>query len=414
MARRPVPHLEVLARAAPVFSEAVLDYDRLLRRIVEYTADATGDACTLRLLSEDGTHLEPVAGHHPDPELRAAIWASMQRTGEPATIRLWRPVMEERRTVRHVLEPGAVPVDASDAQIDFMRRFPVCSVLVTPLVARGRVLGGMLLVRYGERPPYTAEDETLLGDLAERAALALDNARLYRQAQEQAETFRAVIEYAPDIISRFDRELRHRYVNPAVERAMGLPASALIGKTNRELGMPEPLVGLWELTCRQVFATGREQTLEFAFPTPTGERHFHARLAPESAPDGSVRSVLAIARDVTDRKKAEFERTELYRELLAREQRMQELVGRIQLDRERDAATAAALVALQPLTFREKDVPRLLVEGHTNREIAHALGLGLGTVKNYVARVVTKLGASGRTGAATRAIQLGLVMPGGL
>ncbi|HVM46301.1 MAG TPA: PAS domain S-box protein, partial [Candidatus Thermoplasmatota archaeon] len=71
----------------------------------------------------------------------------------------------------------------------------------------------------------------LVRDITERRAAQLE-------IQERNEQFRALVEAAPDIIARFDRDLRHVYVNPAVERASGAPASAFIGKTNLELGQP--------------------------------------------------------------------------------------------------------------------------------------------------------------------------------
>lgn len=53
------------------------------------------------------------------------------------------------------------------------------------MVVRGRAIGGLSLVRYGGGSPHAPEDETFLRDLAERAALAIDNAWLYRAAQEE-------------------------------------------------------------------------------------------------------------------------------------------------------------------------------------------------------------------------------------
>ena len=71
----------------------------------------------------------------------------------------------------------------------------------------------------------------------------------------------------------------------------------------------------------------------------------------------------------------------------------------------------AAGAAGGPLTARERDVLRLLVEGQTNQEIAAALGLSRGTVKVHVGRIIAKLDASDRTQAAVRAVRLGLVDP---
>ncbi len=62
-----------------------------------------------------------------------------------------------------------------------------------------------------------------------------------------------------------------------------------------------------------------------------------------------------------------------------------------------------------PLSDRELDVLRLLAEGSSNREIAGALFLAEGTVKNHVTNVLAKLGARDRTQAALRARALGLV-----
>lgn len=64
---------------------------------------------------------------------------------------------------------------------------------------------------------------------------------------------------------------------------------------------------------------------------------------------------------------------------------------------------------VDPLTEREIDVVRLLADGRSNREIAQALVLAEGTVKNHVTSVLSKLGARDRTQAALRARALGLI-----
>lgn len=62
-----------------------------------------------------------------------------------------------------------------------------------------------------------------------------------------------------------------------------------------------------------------------------------------------------------------------------------------------------------PLTDREMDVLRLVVAGYSNREIASAMHLAPGTVKNHVSAVLLKLGVRDRTRAAMRALDLGLL-----
>jgi PAS domain S-box-containing protein len=391
-----------------VFADAVPDADTLLSAIAEHVAGNSGDACTIRLMASDGTSLEPAAVHCADGDLRVAIWEMMQRTRRSVDVGFWRTVIERRRTYRTVIR-GHVPPECSEAQAAFMRRSQVSTFVAAPLIARGRVLGCISLIRFGATPPLTADDEVFLSDLAERAALAFDNACLQVEAQMQHQTLRAVVENTPDIISRFDRALRHVYVNPAVERATGMPAGAMIGKSNRELGMPEPLVAYWEHVLHQVFRTGQERTIEFEFTTPIGERQFQARIAPEVGADGSVATALVVARDVTDQKRAALDRAELYRELLDRDRRLQDLVSRILLDHERDRRRSIAVAQVEPMTSRERQILRLLAAGLTNQQIGRELGLSSGTVKNHVARLLEKLGVPDRTAAAVRAIQLGLV-----
>jgi DNA-binding NarL/FixJ family response regulator len=63
----------------------------------------------------------------------------------------------------------------------------------------------------------------------------------------------------------------------------------------------------------------------------------------------------------------------------------------------------------QPLTDRERDVLRLLAAGYANREIADALHLAEGTVKNHVSSVLAKLGVRDRTRAVLKALHHGLL-----
>ncbi len=113
--------------------------------------------------------------------------------------------------------------------------------------------------------------------------------------------FRSLLANAPDIVARIDAELRHQYVNPAITAATGLLPSDFVGKTHRDLGMPEPLVSEWEGQLRNIFATGEPSEAIFTFPTPNGPRRYWSRNVPEFGPDGRVTSVLGMSRDITER-----------------------------------------------------------------------------------------------------------------
>jgi PAS domain S-box-containing protein len=123
--------------------------------------------------------------------------------------------------------------------------------------------------------------------------------------QQRKQELRAILDHTPDVIIRCDRQYRYVYVNPAVEQATGIPASALVGKTSRDLGSPEALYQFWETTLQQVFDTGKEVAIEFLAPTVTGLRTYQSRVVPEADADGTIRHALVVSRDISELKQAQ-------------------------------------------------------------------------------------------------------------
>ena len=139
------------------------------------------------------------------------------------------------------------------------------------------------------------------------------------RAREQA--FEALMAHAPDIIIRFDRELRHLYVNDAVEVVTGRPPKYFVGRTNRELGMPEELCVLWERELGAVFEHGEARRFEFEFGAAGGGRWLEAHVVPERNAAGEVETIVSFTRDRTEARHAE-------REMLASEARYRGLFER--------------------------------------------------------------------------------------
>jgi PAS domain S-box-containing protein len=129
--------------------------------------------------------------------------------------------------------------------------------------------------------------------------------RAAERLQKTEQDYRMLAENSPDLIARFDTRLRHSYVNPAAAAAGHLSSDEYIGKTIAESGVPESVARIWDQRIRRVLKTGKRVDVMDAFPTPEGNRYFDTRLVPELNPDGSVGSVLSIARDITERKRAE-------------------------------------------------------------------------------------------------------------
>jgi PAS domain S-box-containing protein len=112
---------------------------------------------------------------------------------------------------------------------------------------------------------------------------------------------RSVTENTPDVLTRFDRQSRHVFVNSVIEKMTGLPAADVLGKTHRQLDLPTKLCDQWENAIRYVFDHEAQSALDFSLQTPRdGLRHFSCRLVPEFNERGQVESALGVTHDVTE------------------------------------------------------------------------------------------------------------------
>lgn len=118
---------------------------------------------------------------------------------------------------------------------------------------------------------------------------------------------KAILDNAPDVISRFDREIRHVYVSPAIEKLTGLPASYYIGKKHNEMGISSFSGNVMDNFIRKCFNTGSIESLIVEFPTEKGHSYFQMKVAPEYNEEGIIESVLCITRDVTKEVKIQCE-----------------------------------------------------------------------------------------------------------
>jgi PAS domain S-box-containing protein len=107
-------------------------------------------------------------------------------------------------------------------------------------------------------------------------------------------------ENTPDILSRFDRQLRHIYVNQAASEVTGLSTQQFLGRTHREIGIPSELSDRWETALRETFADGQRRRLAFTYSTQDGVRHYDSLLIPEVGDSGAIETVLSVAHDATE------------------------------------------------------------------------------------------------------------------
>jgi signal transduction histidine kinase len=132
------------------------------------------------------------------------------------------------------------------------------STICVPLSARGRVLGALTLIAAESHPPYTQADFALAVELARRAGIIVDNARLFREAERGANAARALA-YVADGVVLLDREGIVRHWNRAAAAITGISEDEALGRPVEEvlpawesLGAHVPLVGPGEQVVRPV------------------------------------------------------------------------------------------------------------------------------------------------------------------
>ncbi|HEU4325927.1 MAG TPA: GAF domain-containing protein [Roseiflexaceae bacterium] len=272
-ALRIVARTQALAEATKVFAQAGQDLDTVLELVVQRVAELVGGACAIRLIDEDGQHLRLAALYHPDAELanaaRELLAATPQRLDEGTAAVVMQggeailvpavDLVALRATLRPVFWPH-------------IERWPISSLLSVPLRTRAGTLGIISMTRYAGEPPYTSEDQEFLLDLADRAALAIANAQLYRAA-EQA---RAAAEQAAA------QTLRLQTLTAALSEAL-TPAEAtaivarhvveIFGATSGAIGLVDAEGGALELVqilgyAPAQLAPWQRQTLEADTPGP--------------------------------------------------------------------------------------------------------------------------------------------------
>jgi PAS domain S-box-containing protein len=178
--------IHLLAEAGPALA-ASLDYDTLLKNLIRLAVPALADYCLILLVEADGVICE-VTTTHKDPKRAEALLSFRQLLQQDLTtatsitadaLQHGQPVFqpESRGTLVEIItgEPARLQVPA---------RFVPRSLMVFPLQARDHTLGVWLLATETNGRRYSQVDLTLAAELARRVALALDNVRLYQEAQE--------------------------------------------------------------------------------------------------------------------------------------------------------------------------------------------------------------------------------------
>ncbi|MEP0921802.1 PAS domain S-box protein [Leptolyngbya sp. ST-U4] len=175
-----------LSQASAVLA-GTLDYKTTLFNIARLAVPFLADFCFFDILSTR-QQIERVAWHHRDPGKRD--WFEQLQRYTPPQERENHPIIKvlvtgKANLVSHVTDAWMETAAIDPDHLQFMRECELRSLITVPLIAHGRKLGALTVCSTASsNRHYTQIDLALVEELGHRAALALDNARLYQQAQE--------------------------------------------------------------------------------------------------------------------------------------------------------------------------------------------------------------------------------------
>ena len=294
-----------------------LNYEVTLGSVAKLAVPTFADWCMVDIVGADGV-LRRVAIAHPDAGKVELAQELARRYPIPAdnpvgsanVARTGRSELYEQFP-ESVIERGTQHADHASV----VRSFGFRSMMIVPMVARGRVLGTITLATSETERWYGAGDLALAEDLARRAAAAVDNARLYReaqaafQAQDQAVALLdTLLAKAPVGLAFFDRELRYVRINETLARINGIPAADHVGKTTEELlpDIPKQVTD----DRRRALETGEpvlnvEVTAGTRADPTSKDRGFLVSAYPVRASTGEILGVGSVVVEITQLRRAE-------------------------------------------------------------------------------------------------------------
>jgi len=216
-----------------------LDYQTTLSHIARLVVPQLADWFTVDLVNAEG-HLELVEVAHKDPtkvqwakELRKHYLLDLQDpSGAPRIIRTGKAELYAAIT-----DEMFVASARTEEELALYRQVGVRSAMLVPLIARGNVFGVLTFISTKSEKSYDTADLALAEEISLRAAIALDNAILYRQAQQSRDELHAILQNVADGITVQDTKETIIYANDVAAQLCGFSSSEAMAVALRAEGL---------------------------------------------------------------------------------------------------------------------------------------------------------------------------------
>jgi signal transduction histidine kinase len=162
-----------------------LDYEQTLQQVARLAVPRIADWCAVDVVSDGGEIQRLAIAHVNTAKERIAADMAARYPPVPGAAAGASLVLREGKAVLlpEVSASYLSQIAQGDDHVQLLRELGLGSVIIAPMVARGRTVGAITLVATQSRGNYSAEDLALGEELASRAAVYVDNARLYKQAE---------------------------------------------------------------------------------------------------------------------------------------------------------------------------------------------------------------------------------------
>ena len=302
----------VLAELSHTLVAADPDPDVVCNTAARLLVRDVGDICAIMLRSSGTPHLRLAAVQSRDP--RAVRWYQALFERRPRRPDDSGPLGQVFATGEAVLlprvDPGEFATIVPDEFAQYVQRYGGGSLAYVPLQIGAGLTGVIAFTRFLTRPdPFTESDLTLLHDVADRVADAVERARVTAALRDSEEQFRTSFENSPVgiLVTRLDSEDDGRIVkaNPAACETLGYTEEELRMRTAVELVHPEDRPAS-AATMAALLADGDVHDAERRCVRADGETRW-VRVKSSVVTRLDARHIFAYLEDVTARRQAEAE-----------------------------------------------------------------------------------------------------------